>query len=120
MNPSTFPVARLARALASVGRLDAAYEHAAKAMELDPGHQAARLNLALVYVRQEKYEQALATFFQTEDVATAYTNVGFLAYKVGAYEKAEDLLEEAIRQSPTYNKSAHSLLAATRQANRPG
>ena len=91
-----------------------------RALELDPGHEAARLNLALVYVREEKYEQALATFFQTEDVATAYTNVGFLAYKVGAYQKAEDLLEEAIRQSPTYNKSAHSLLAATRQANRPG
>ena len=103
-----------------LGDYPRATTYISKALEFDPGHEAARLNLALVYVRQEKYEQALATFFQTEDVATAYTNVGFLAYKVGAYEKAEDLLEEAIRQSPTYNKSAHSLLAATRQANRPG
>jgi Flp pilus assembly protein TadD len=103
-----------------LGDYSLATTYISRALEFDPDHQAARINLALVYVRENKYEQALETFFQTEDNATAYTNIGYLAYKIGDYEKAEGLLEEAIRQSPTYNKPAHTLLAATRQAIEPG
>jgi Flp pilus assembly protein TadD len=101
-----------------LGDLEQAPAYFQRALALDPGHEAARLNMGLVYVRQERYEEALANFFETEDVATSYTRVGYLTYKVGRFEKAADLLQEAIRRSPTYNKDAHSYLAAAREASR--
>lgn len=101
-----------------LGELELAATYLERALELDPGHEAARLNLALVYVRQDRYEQALATFLETTDAATAYTNVGYLAYKTGDYHRATELLTEAIKQSPTYNKAAHGYLAAAREASK--
>jgi len=100
------------------------YENASKymrrALEMDPRHEASRQNLALVLVRSEAFDEALVVLLEAEDVATAYTNVGYLAYMIGNYDKAEEYLEEAIRQSPTFNKPAHTYLAATRQANKSG
>jgi len=101
-----------------LGEFDLAESYLKRALELDPSHEAARQNLALVYVRQEQYETAIATFLETKDIATAYTQVGYLAYKTGDYKTATDLLQEAIRQSPTYNKAAHSYLAAAREASK--
>jgi Flp pilus assembly protein TadD len=101
-----------------LGDLQLASDYLKRALELDPAHEAARLNLALVYVREDRYEEALAAFFETKEVGEAYTKVGYLAYKIGDYDKATDYLEEAIRRSPTYNKPAHSYLAAAREARR--
>jgi Flp pilus assembly protein TadD len=103
-----------------MGDLERAIKYITRALELDPHHEASRQNLALVYVRQDEFEAALATLLESEDVPTAYTNIGYLAYMVGNYEKAEEYLEEAIRQSPVYNKPAHTYLAATRQASKRG
>ena len=101
-----------------LGDFARAKTYMSRALELDSNLESAKSNLALVYVREANYEQALDTFDQNRDIAGAYTNVGYLAYRVGDLDKAEELLEEAIRQSPTYNKSAHAYLAATRRANR--
>ncbi len=101
-----------------MGDLELASSYLGRALQLDPAHDAARQNLALIYVRQDRYDDALATFFETKDVATAYTSVGYLAYRVGDYSKATELLEEAIRRSPTYNRAAHSYLAAAREARK--
>ena len=87
-----------------------------RALELDPGLESARSNLALVFVRETDYEKALATIRKTKDIGTAYTTVGYLAYRVGEFAWAEELLEQAIGRSPTYNKPAHDYLAATRRA----
>jgi Flp pilus assembly protein TadD len=96
---------------------EAAIKYMERALELDPSHQPARKNLALVYVRQGQFQQALDTFLKVGDIAHAYTQVGYLAYKTGQNEEAEQLLLEAIRQSPTYNKLAHSYLAVVRKAS---
>lgn len=99
-----------------LGDMEEAISYMERALELNPRHEAARMNLALVYVRQNDYERALDTFFEVEDIPTSYTKVGYLAYKVGDYDKAEELLQLAIKESPTYNKPAHTYLAATRNA----
>lgn len=87
-----------------------------RALEMDANLESARSNLALIHVREGNYDQALATYSRDGDLARAFTKVGYLAYQIGEYDKAEELLEQAIRKSPTYNKSAHAYLAATRQA----
>ncbi len=91
-----------------------------RALDMDANLESARANLALIFVREGNYDQALAVYSRTDDMAKAYTNVGYLAYQIGEYDKAEELLEQAIRRSPTYNKSAHAYLAATRQAKPKG
>jgi Flp pilus assembly protein TadD len=101
-----------------LGHLDKAPTYFQRALELDPDDEGARLNLALVHVREERYEEALGLFLEAEDESTAYTQVGYLAYKVGDYEEATGLLQEAIKRSPTFNRQAHSYLAAAREAIR--
>lgn len=100
-----------------MGDSEAAVRYIARALELDPAHKPSRKNLALVYVHQQQFQRALDTFLEVGDAANAFTQVGYLAYKTGQVEKAEELLLEAIRSSPTYNKLAHSYLAAVRQAS---
>ena len=100
-----------------MGDFEEAMKYMERALELDPTHEPARKNLALVYVQQRRFQQALDTFLQVGDISHAYTQVGYLAYRSGFLEDAEALLLEAIRQSPTYNKRAHSYLAAVRQAS---
>ena len=99
-----------------LGELEQAATYMARALELDPTHRAATLNLALVRVRQSQYAEALAVLAKADGLAKAYTDLGYLSYKVGEYEKAEEFLLEAINQSPTFNRPAHSYLAATREA----
>jgi Flp pilus assembly protein TadD len=70
-----------------------------RALELDPAFRAARLNLALVHIRQAQYDAALAVLARE-----------------GGLAKAEEFLLEAINQSPTFNRPAHTYLAAARQA----
>jgi Flp pilus assembly protein TadD len=101
-----------------MGDLERATTYMKRALELDPGYAPARQNLALVFVRKDEYDEALVVLLEKQDVPTAYTNVGYLAYMVGDYDRAEQYLEEAIRQSPTFNKQAHTYLAATRKASK--
>lgn len=103
-----------------MGDLDRATTYMKRALELNPSYAPARQNLALVFVRKDEYEEALVVLLEKQDVPTAYTNIGYLAYMVGDYDRAEEYLQEAIRQSPTFNKSAHTYLAATRQASKNG
>lgn len=95
-----------------------AQENFEKALELNPRYRPARRNLALLYARQEAYADALKMMLSAEDEATAFTDVGLLALKLGHYEQAELLLSEAVSRSPTYNAEASRGLSAVRKAIR--
>lgn len=98
------------------GRYELARQHFEHALRLDGEHVAAHNNLALVFARQSRYEEALAVVTSLGGEAEAYTTIGYLAYRMGEYGKAEVFLTEAIRRSPTYNRLAHQNLAAVRDA----
>jgi Flp pilus assembly protein TadD len=87
-----------------------------KALQLDPGYAAARHNVALVLARQSRYDDALRMMKTAREEAQAYSDVGYLAYKMGDYAQAEELLTQAIQRSGTYNRQAHRNLAAVREA----
>jgi len=86
-----------------------------KALSLDPDHSAAKRNLSLIFARQGLYAEALKIMLTAESKATAYTDIGVLAFKLGDYDQAELLLTEAVRVSPTYNAVASRNLAAVRE-----
>jgi Flp pilus assembly protein TadD len=94
----------------------AAYRAITSALQLQPNHTAARHNMALLLARQKRYDEALAVMKSSRGESQAYSDVGYLAYKMGDYAKAEQLLGEAIRRSSTYNRQAHQSLAAVREA----
>jgi Flp pilus assembly protein TadD len=89
------------------------FEHA---LQLDSSYAIARNNLALVYARQVRYEEALKVMAAAGDEAVAYAEIGYLAFRMGHYSRAEWFLTEAIRRSPTYNSQAYRSLAAVREA----
>lgn len=89
------------------------FEHA---LTLDARYEVARHNLALVHARQRRFDEAVAIMSGNGDVAAAYCDVGYLAFRMGDYARAEALLVEGIRRSPTYNGKAQQNLRAVRQA----
>ncbi len=92
-----------------------AEENMRKALSLDPDYRAAKRNLSLIFARQGLYAEALKIMLTAESKATAYTDIGLLAFKLGDYDQAELLLAEAVRMSPTYNAVASRNLAAVRE-----
>jgi Flp pilus assembly protein TadD len=98
------------------GDYRSAHRHIEAALQLDPDFHAARMNLALVYARQRKYDDALRTMLHAGDDVAAYNDVGYLAFQMGHYARAEAFFVEAIERSPTYNVRANQNLAAVRKA----
>jgi Flp pilus assembly protein TadD len=86
------------------------------ALSLEPGHTAARHNLALLMARQRRYDEALRIMQVARGEAQAYSDIGYLAFRMGDLAKAEELLKEAIQRSRTFNREAHQHLAAVREA----
>jgi len=87
-----------------------------KALQLNPSYRAARYNVALVLARQSNYDDALEMMMSAGNEVDAYSDVGYLALKMGDYAQAEGLLIQAIQRSGTYNRRAHQNLAAVREA----
>jgi Flp pilus assembly protein TadD len=98
------------------GDYPGAIRNMAKALQLNPNYRAARHNVALVFARQSKYDEALDMMMSAGNEVDAYSDVGYLALKMGDYEEAERLLVQAIQRSGTYNRRAHQNLAAVREA----
>lgn len=99
------------------GDYDAAWEHIARALQMDPQYDGARHNLALVLARHAHYDEALRVMLGGGvEEAQAYCDLGYLAFKMGDFQAAEDMLMEAIRRSATYHRQAHRNLAAVREA----
>ena len=108
--------ANLGYSLYLLGEYQLAEQYTRHSLELNPDYEPALMNLSLIQVRNDNFDAALATLMPTQGEAAAYTNIGHFAMQLGQYERAEHFLQEGIKRSPTYNKSAHEYLAATRQA----
>jgi Flp pilus assembly protein TadD len=96
------------------------YDHAARdlyaATQLDAGYKAAWSNLAMVYAHRGWYPVAIEILSKVADKATAYNDVGYIAFQRGDLEQSEQLLNEAIRLSPVYYETAHRNLRRVRDA----
>lgn len=74
------------------------------------GFSHAWLNLGMVYARQGWYDDALDTYQEVISDAHAFNNTGEIAMDNGDYAKAQVLLAEAVRRSPTYFPEAEENL----------
>ena len=84
------------------GDLDSAASHFTLAFKIDPDHQDAIFNLGVVYIQQERWDDAIAlntgladdpTFLRPE---RALVNRGWALYKSGQLEGAKQDFEEAL------------------------
>lgn len=92
------------------GDWEGARESIRRALDIDVGYQKAWLNLALILVRSEAYDQAVAAFERFMERAQAYERLGTLVMMEGKYDVAEYFLNLAIDESPTYYKPAYDRL----------
>jgi len=94
------------RALASVGRLDAALEHIQKALELDPNHPEQPImisRLAIAYFWLDDMENA-ARYFEIANRMNLKTPLHFMAYSLflvrsGQIEEAKEHAKSALAQN---------------------
>ena len=83
--------------------LETAETHFKKAIIKDKGYSKAWTNLALVYVRQDKFINAINLLIDhTDDKPSAYNTVGYICMIEGKYDQAEQFFNQAIDLSPTY------------------
>lgn len=72
-----------------------------RALELDPRHKRAGVNLALVYGEQKRYEDAFRQFEKYVGAAAAHANVGVLMARHGNSDQARLAFERAQTMDPT-------------------
>jgi len=84
------------------------------ATQLDPDHDRAWANLALVYAQKGWYADAVQALAKVAEEAAAYNDIGYVAFQRGDLEAAAELLAEAIRLSPVYFQTAQNNLEAVR------
>lgn len=94
--------------------LDQAARDLYAATQLDPKHDRAWANLALVYAHKGWYADAVQTLAKVAEESAAYNDIGYVAYQRGDLEAAAELLEEAVRLSPVYFETANRNLGAVR------
>ncbi len=94
--------------------LDQAARDLYAATRLDPKHERAWANLALVYAHKGWYADAVQALGKVADEAAAHNDIGYVAFQRGDLEDAATLLEEAVRLSPVYFEMANKNLAAVR------
>ena len=105
------------------GNMRAAVAAFKDALTHNPNYERAWRNLALVYARQRKYDEAVEALGHVQDRAKAYNDVGYVAMVAGRLQDAESLFDEAIRLSPEYYELASEnaqRLEALRTAGKAG
>ena len=85
-----------------------------KALDEDPQYNLAWQNLGLLYAREGKYTAAVDAFSHAMELSQAYNDVGYLSMLDGHYKISEALLEEAIKLSPSYYKTANQNMVRVR------
>ena len=96
------------------GDLAAAERYFREVLQVDPSFERGWRNLALVYTRQERYDDALAVLSQIMDSAEAYNTLGYLCMVQGQHGRAQRFLEQAISLSPVYYELAYQNLEKSR------
>jgi len=81
-------------------------------------HPRAWRNLAMVYAKQGWYDEAIETFMEVTDDANSYNETGAIAMENGDYDAALELLNEALRLSPSFFPAAEENLAMLRKKMR--
>jgi len=79
-----------------------------EALLIDPNYERAWRNLALVYARQERYNEAVEALSKIQDLPKAYNDVGYVAMVGGRLDDAKGFFEEAKRLSPDFYTLADS------------
>lgn len=97
------------------GNLDLSVRHFKKALDLKPDYAPARNNLGSAYLEQENWEAAIECF-ETVKGDLLYgtphypmTNLGFVYFKLGDYEKSVYNYKEALEIAPNFPMAHHGL-----------
>lgn len=90
--------------LYSTGESERAEASLREALRLQPDHQQATINLALVIGSQGGYDEAHALFTKAIGPAAALHNVGMLRLRAGDTETAKTMLAEAKRRDPSISQ----------------
>jgi Flp pilus assembly protein TadD len=96
------------------GDLDQAARDIYAATRLNQNYKPAWSNLAMVYAHRGWYADAVGILARSTDKATAYNDIGYIAYRRGDLVESEQLLNEAVRLSPTYYETAYRNLESVR------
>jgi Flp pilus assembly protein TadD len=96
------------------GDLDQSARDFYAATRLNQNYKPAWSNLAMVYAHQGWYADAVGILARATDKATAYNDIGYIAYRRGDLVESEQLLSEAVRLSPTYYETAYRNLESVR------
>ncbi len=108
------------------GRLDKSVLEFNTALEINPDYSPARNNLGSAYIEQENWKAAISCFNKVKDdllYATPHyplSNLGFVYYKIGDYDKAISYYEEALDFKEDFPKALQGLgLVYTAKGNYP-
>ncbi len=100
------------------GRAEEAIVEFHKAVALDPGFAAARLNLAYVYDGKGQIEEAIAEYLKAVEIEPqnlfAYNNLGVLYSKKGLYDDAFRVFEKVLQIDPANANALKNLQTAKR------
>jgi Tfp pilus assembly protein PilF len=100
----------LAEAYRRRGMLTEAEAHLKRALELEPGFQAARLNLSALYVQMERFADAIAQArvlladptLPAQGQVKALSNLGYAQLRLGQLDDARRSLEEALEYADNF------------------
>ena len=99
------------------GRLAQAQDAAESALHKDPLYLPAMINLAAIYLKQQRTTDAEAMLMRAMKIgagtyAPAYANLGVLEYDRGAFDQAADLLGQAVKLAPRVPANHYNLAMA--------
>jgi Tfp pilus assembly protein PilF len=86
-----------------VGQLDRTIESEKRALEMDPSMLYSHYHIGLAYFKQSMYEEALAEFKKEAELAMApglaEPMIAFTYVQIGKKDKAENVLDDVVKQS---------------------
>ena len=99
-----------------VDNLEVAENFFSQAVALNSDYAEAWRNLALLYVRQGRYEKAVHVLVSKfDDMPSAYNTVGYLCMLDKKFDSADEYFQLAINTSPVYYKVANENMATNRK-----
>lgn len=97
-------------------RFDEAQQTLARALEIKPGFQRARMNYALALAKVGRFDASFEQFKQVCTPPDAYYNIGLLLTEAGRYAEAAQYLEGALELRPEFEAARGQLLEVARLA----